>query len=315
MKYDRRLLGEKAKELGFVRDTLEKVYRLTEILRFINTHPLLKENLILKGGTAINLTVFNLPRLSVDIDLDLAQNLQLQEMEQVRKHISETIQRYMSVNEYELNTNSKSRHSLDSWVYTYVNSGGNRDNIKIEINYSLRSHIFLPVNRPIVTSVTENEVYVKTLVPIELFAAKMNALMNRAAVRDLYDINNMIYFDIFDETDYEMLRKCVVFYAAISAETINKSFDTSEIDNITFLKVRRDLFPVIAKKDNFDLDKRKEKAKEFIGKLMNLTNGEKEFLDNFENRVYRPELIFKDEGILFRLKDHPMVLWKMQVHD
>lgn len=34
----------------------------------------------LEGGTAINLTIFNLPRLSVDINLDLAENLPLDDM-------------------------------------------------------------------------------------------------------------------------------------------------------------------------------------------------------------------------------------------
>lgn len=66
--YDVTYLENKAKELGFVRDTLEKVTRLTDILEYINTNPILKDSLALKGGTAINLTIFNLPRLSVDID-------------------------------------------------------------------------------------------------------------------------------------------------------------------------------------------------------------------------------------------------------
>jgi predicted nucleotidyltransferase component of viral defense system len=39
-------------------------------LEYLNTNPTLKDCLALKGGTAINLTIFNLPRLSVDIDLD-----------------------------------------------------------------------------------------------------------------------------------------------------------------------------------------------------------------------------------------------------
>jgi predicted nucleotidyltransferase component of viral defense system len=38
------------------------------------------EHLALKGGTAINLTIFNLPRLSVDIDLDYTQNVDREEM-------------------------------------------------------------------------------------------------------------------------------------------------------------------------------------------------------------------------------------------
>jgi len=68
--YDIIYLGKKAKELGFMRDTLEKVTRLADILEYFNTNPILKDNLALKGGTAINLTIFNLPRLSVDIDMD-----------------------------------------------------------------------------------------------------------------------------------------------------------------------------------------------------------------------------------------------------
>lgn len=68
--YDKHKLGKQARELGFIRDTVEKVFRLSEILKYINNDPLLRESLALKGGTAINMTIFNLPRLSVDIDLD-----------------------------------------------------------------------------------------------------------------------------------------------------------------------------------------------------------------------------------------------------
>lgn len=73
-KYDKAFLEQKAKETGFVRDNLEKVYRLTDVLMYLNTNPNLSERLVLKGGTAINLTVFNMPRLSVDIDLDFNGN-------------------------------------------------------------------------------------------------------------------------------------------------------------------------------------------------------------------------------------------------
>ena len=72
--YNRAELGRMATESGFVRDTFEKVLRLKEILRFMNEDEFLREHLLLKGGTAINLTVFNLPRLSVDIDMDYTPN-------------------------------------------------------------------------------------------------------------------------------------------------------------------------------------------------------------------------------------------------
>lgn len=52
--YDIIYLGKKAKELGFVRDTLEKVTRLADVLEDLNTNPILRDSLALKGGTAIN---------------------------------------------------------------------------------------------------------------------------------------------------------------------------------------------------------------------------------------------------------------------
>ena len=67
---DRAVLEEASSKSGFIRDNLEKVYRLADVLEFINESDYLRDRLALKGGTAINLTVFDLPRLSVDIDLD-----------------------------------------------------------------------------------------------------------------------------------------------------------------------------------------------------------------------------------------------------
>lgn len=78
--YNKTYLEQIAKEKGFVRDNLEKVIRLSEILRYLNQSELLRRSLVLKGGTAINLTVFQMPRLSVDIDLDFSQNCSREDM-------------------------------------------------------------------------------------------------------------------------------------------------------------------------------------------------------------------------------------------
>ncbi len=311
-RFDKNYLGQKSKELGFVRDTLEKVYRLAEILKYINSDKLLEKRLVLKGGTAINLTVFNLPRLSVDIDLDYDRDCSSEEMLEERQEITKRICSYMQENEYTLAPKSRLRHSLDSYVFNFQNAGGNLDNIKVEINYSLRAHIFEPVGRAIITNALESNYKIRTLLPMELFAAKINALISRAAARDLYDMNNMIEFGLFDDADFDLFRKCVVFYAAISAETINKAFDTSEIDSITFSKIRTDLFPVIRERGDFKLDEKKKVTKIYIEELMKLTPEEKEFLDRFEKNEYRLELLFEEKEIIKRLENHPMALWKMQ---
>lgn len=51
MQFDRISLGRQAKELGFVRDTFEKVCRLADVLSFMERDSLLFDSLALKGGT------------------------------------------------------------------------------------------------------------------------------------------------------------------------------------------------------------------------------------------------------------------------
>ncbi len=78
--YNKNDLALLAAQTNFLRDNLEKVLRLTDVLQFIAGNPKLQDCLILKGGTAINLTVFELPRLSVDIDLDFHKDCTREEM-------------------------------------------------------------------------------------------------------------------------------------------------------------------------------------------------------------------------------------------
>lgn len=59
-----------AASLGFRPDSLEKVFRLLSLLEALRTNTFLRPRIALKGGTALNLFLFDVPRLSVDIDLN-----------------------------------------------------------------------------------------------------------------------------------------------------------------------------------------------------------------------------------------------------
>ena len=153
---------------------------------------------------------------------------------------------------------------------------------------------------------------VRTVAAMEIFAAKTNALISRAAARDLYDFNQMIDRNMFAEQT-DLFRKSIIFYASISQEIISPSFGTDSIDNLTFQKIRRDLFPVLKQEERrqtFDLEGRKEAAKEFIHTLMIPTEEEIEYMNRFSQKEYRPELLFDDPSIIERIIEHPMALWK-----
>ena len=77
---------------GYPMASIEKTMRLLELLRAINEDAFLSENLTLKGGTAINIIHYSeLPRLSVDLDFDLAKNTPKEEMLAVKDEVSERI--------------------------------------------------------------------------------------------------------------------------------------------------------------------------------------------------------------------------------
>jgi hypothetical protein len=245
----------------------------------------------------------------VDIDMDYTPNDSREDMLECRVKITDAIKTYMESEEYQLSDASRFSHSLDAFHYNYQNAGGNRDMIKIELNYSLRAHIFEPVHRSILPEAFDDGMKIRMVNPMEIFAAKGNALITRAAARDLYDWCNMMSEGLFEE-QRDLFRKCFVFYMTISADTLNKSFDTSAIDTIDFNKIRRDLFPVINKKDNFQLNERKKVAKDYIADFLALTAKEQGYLDEFEQKKYMPELLFDDADIIERVKNHPMALWK-----
>ena len=307
--FNRRELDVRAREYGFNRDTFEKVLRLRTILDFLNTQEYMREHLLLKGGTAINLTVFNLPRLSVDIDLDFVPNLTREDTVNERERLTEILKGFMSEQGYSLSEASRFSHSLDAFNYNYVNAAGNRDMIKIEINYSLRTHVLLPEDRALVTDAFGEPIKVRTVAAMEIFAAKTNALISRAAARDLYDFCNMADIKLFSEEE-DLFRKNIIFYATISAKEVNKTFDTSAIDSLVFSKIKSDLFPVLAVKDKFDLEGKKQQAKDYIASIMKPTAQEMEYMERFISKEYKPELLFEDAEIVERIQKHPMALWK-----
>ena len=60
-----------------------------------------------------------------------------------------------------------------------------------------------------------------------------------------------MYNDKEGRQEQEMLKKSIIFYHTISRESIDRTFDTTAIDRLSFDKIRRDLFPVLRKKRAF----------------------------------------------------------------
>ena len=148
------------------------------------------------------------------------------------------------------------------------------------------------------------------MAPVEIFASKIVALLNRTAVRDLYDIHNLLEYDLFSESEEVLLRKCVAFYYAIGSESLPFEFPVSNIDEISQRRIKTDLYPVLRSKERFDLQASQLQVKTWLDDLLKLENNEWKFLEAFRNKEYHPELLFDSDEILQRIGIHPMALWK-----
>ncbi len=310
-------LGEFATKLNFNRAALEKVYRLIDILKFINSDNILKDMLALKGGTALNLLYFDLPRLSVDVDLDFSKkDLSRKELLPYKKNIQERLNRHMGAKGFKLNEKmSRTSFSLESYTYNYINSSKNIDNIKIEINYSMRTHIIKNEYKNILPLPGITSTSVNTVSMYDLFASKFAALLFRNEIRDLYDVNNILQNNLFQFCDHRFLKKCVLFYSSISQPECPLSLNIDNVKNFTSHDIKTSLLPVIKRGEFVDLEKMKNTVFLSFNKILELTNNEKKYLSLFANKKFDPSLLFEDVNITQRLNKHPMVIWKMKNRD
>lgn len=74
---------------------------------------------------------------------------------------------------------------------------------------------------------------------------------------------SMVKYGVFDETEEDMLRKCVVFYSAVGAEKPPEKFELDHIERVSEQQIKRDLKPVLRKGEKYDLEVMQKKVRNF----------------------------------------------------
>lgn len=307
MNYSKNYIASLAIENSFIKYNIEKVLRLLDVLDFIFNKSNFSSFLLLKGGTAINLIYTKLNRLSVDIDLDYYHYLDKENTIKDKDLILKDLDEYMVHEGYKImEKNSKMNPILISRVYSYINADGNKDNIKIEINFINRISLYPPIKEKI--NYFSKSITLTSLIKEELYGMKIVALIDRSKPRDLYDVNYL--FTNIKDINLIILKKIVIFY--LSLDGIYKVDDNLflNISSLTFSSIRKELFPVIKKGTKFDLEVVKESVIKKLIDLLTLDDNEKEYLKEFSKGNFNPSLLF-DNDIALRADKHPMALWKI----
>ena len=145
----------------------------------------------LKGGTAINLFVQDLPRISVDIDLTY---LPLKPRREALQEIHGTL-RALKADIEEHVSGSRVREVQNQGYIVKLIVSTNYAMVKIEPNLILRGSVHAPEERDLCLTAQEHFgafVSVRTLSTADLYGGKLCAALDRQHPRDLFDVKLML---------------------------------------------------------------------------------------------------------------------------
>lgn len=184
-------------------------FRQAELL--LRVLPLIDREAVfaLKGGTAINFFVRDLPRLSVDIDLTY---LPLGERDYALREITSALARISGEVERRIPGTMIVPNRLkgtDLWSGIWIHQG--ETTIKIEPNLVIRGSILQTERRTLslkARQIFEFSMECRTLAEQELYAGKLCAALDRQHPRDLFDVHILFREGVFDD----ILRKAFIVY-------------------------------------------------------------------------------------------------------
>ncbi|MBA4145547.1 MAG: nucleotidyl transferase AbiEii/AbiGii toxin family protein [Azospira oryzae] len=275
----------------------EQVDLLIQIL----PHVAKEESLALKGGTAINLFVRNMPRLSVDIDLTYTSITD--DRQTALQHISEAV----------IRIDENIRKAIPGISVTHIppkqgddvklNCQMNNAHVKIEVNTVTRGIIF-PVRMMALTDLAQAEFGKFAAIQVvshgELFGGKICAALDRQHPRDLFDIHHLIHQEGFsDEVRLGFIMFLVSHHKPVHDLLFSHHHDHTATLEQQFAGMTVEPFTY----ETYETTRRILSSE--IRKI--LTENDKKFLISFENGTPDWNLVAIES-----LKDLPAVKWKLQ---
>jgi predicted nucleotidyltransferase component of viral defense system len=254
----------------------------------------------LKGGTAINFFVRDLPRISVDIDLVYLpvgeRDLSLREISDALVRISRNVESRIP------GTKIVPRKIKGSDLWSGCSVQREDATIKIEPNLVMRGSLFPPERRslsPKARSVFELSVESRTLSENELYAGKICAALDGQHPRDLFDIMMLLREGSFNEG----MRKAFIVYLISHDRPMVEVLDPGFADiRPVFEAEFRDM--TLEEVTCEDLEKTREQLVSMIAR--ELTVEEKQFIVSVKEGIPRWDLL-GIEGV----ENLPAVKWKL----
>ena len=170
----------------------------------------------MKGGTALNLFLHNMPRLSVDIDIAFIDHTKSREeaLQSIRQELQSLCQRLEP-----LGLKGTLVSSSDSEDVKIMITRG-AVSMKVEVNYNFRGTLLPPRNARISEVASQSflmDFSIPSLAREELYGGKLVAALDRQHPRDFFDVREMFLGNHFDAGVVD----CFVCYLAGHNNTVH----------------------------------------------------------------------------------------------
>jgi len=312
MRVSNEKLHAEAEATGFRPDVLEKAIHLLNLLERLRSHPFLKGRVALKGGTALNLFAFDMPRLSVDIDLDYIGAVEREVMLAERPDVEKAIRAVCSREGFSVR-HVPEEHAGGKWPLRYRTAAGHEGNLEVDLNYMLRLPLWpvAPQDSRLLGS------YRAVAIPVldihELAAAKLAALLSRRQARDLFDVHQVL---TRGNLDRDRLKVAFAVYGAMNrrdwrtVSVDDVAFEKHEVENHLIPLLRSATVPSQARGPGWG-GRLVEECRQALDVVLPLSEGQRAFLDHLlERGEIRPSLLTGDEALAERISRQPLLHWK-----
>ena len=258
-----------------------------------------EEIFALKGGTAINLFIREMPRLSVDIDLTY---LPLDSRTEALKNIQEGLGRIKADIEKNVPGVTINTVPLNGGTDVKLNCQGNGAQIKIEANTITRGNIFPTELMQVVDSVQDEFdkfAAINVVSMAELYGGKICAAVDRQHPRDVFDVKLLLENEGFTDEIWEGFKIGLISHYKPISELLSPILKDQES---AFDNQFAGMTTVEFSYDDYELTR--TLLIKVIGER--LTDEDKRFLLSFESGEPDWELF-----PIPVLKDLPAIQWKL----
>lgn len=268
----------------------------------------LSGSLALKGGTAIQGTVFGFKRLSIDADLNYIGHIEKDMMKRDRGEVRRKLTLLLRDMGYRI-VRPDIKYAEEQFDAHYLNCWGGQDRIKLEINYLERLPVcdvgLKTIKNPFIDL---SDVKVISYRPEELFAGKMRALIVRGTPRDVYDASLIAHH--IPAMDEPLFRKVSLFYLSMYDDARNAS--TRSINEVSETDMENALVPMLSRNEPIDKVTLRSDALALAEGILDLSDAEKDFFDAmYTEHMLDQHLLFGDMPVNRGLDKHPAILWRM----